>query len=218
MISFSHSNICKQQLDDIAQFIHKWYGVIGDEGCSTNVDYNFPKPLLWLHTHYKNVLNKLFVFNKPIQLSELSIEKGFVTFLIECQGVYIWKTEIGQESSKVFLCENKQPMECQLEEERLCGFLYQTLVFEAILSSNYHCMATWLSRQQLDEILRKWTSAPFYPSHWPAYPTQFYFTDNSLALTFPNEDGFTFQCGSNFKDALKFMSEFVEKNWEDVHI
>ena len=218
MIVFNHDNNCKEQLEDISQFIYKWYDFKGDEHGNINIDENIPMPLMWFHKCYKNVLHKLFAFNKLVQSNRLSVKNGFVTFLIECQGVYIWKTEIEPENSKVFMCETKQPIKCQLEEERLCGCLYQMLVFEAIMSSKYHCLSTWLSKQQLDNIMKKWNTAPFYQSHWPAYQTQFYFADNSLAISFPNENGFTFQCGSNVHNALKFMNEFVDKNWEDIYI
>jgi hypothetical protein len=115
MIVFNHDNNCKEQLEDISQFIYKWYDFKGDEHGNINIDENIPMPLMWFHKCYKNVLHKLFAFNKLVQSNRLSVKNGFVTFLIECQGVYIWKTEIEPENSKVFMCETKQPIKCQLE-------------------------------------------------------------------------------------------------------
>ncbi|MBN2210666.1 MAG: hypothetical protein JW709_04645, partial [Sedimentisphaerales bacterium] len=161
---------------------------------------------------------RLVTLNTLLKQEKLIIEADRITFYIESQGVYIWQTEILEENPKVYISENIKPQKWLLEEERLSGFIYQMLLFEAIMGADYHCMASWIDKESLESILEKWIEAPVKAWQWPSYPSIFYYTQDALAMSYPNEQGFTFQCGSNNKDALKFMDKYIDDNWEDVAI
>jgi len=218
MISYCSSDRWEAQFACLADFIQRWYGITADKANGNIGATDLPPVLSQLYNCYGNDLNKLFKINKIFRSDELVSKEGQLDFFIENQGAYIWQTRTCDENPKVFISENVKPRQWLLEKEQLCGFLYQMLLFEAITSSIYHFMTTWVSDKKLDMIIEKWIVAPFKPMRWPAYPAQFYYTQNALALIFPNESGFTFQCGSNKLGALEFMHEYVDNTWEDACI
>ena len=114
---------------------------------------------------------------------------------------------------EVYISENVKKKKWLKEEEKLCGFLYQILLFEAMTGSKYHVNATCISKDKLNSIINNWTLAPFKPMQFPAYPAQLLYIDNAIALFFPYEGGFSFWCGSNDYNAINFMHEFIDDTW-----
>ena len=130
----------------------------------------------------------------------------------------MWQTEAVEGDPRVFVSENIDPNKWFIEDERLCGFIYQQLLFEAIMNCKYNCTTSWIDCGKLDLIVDRWKKAPFKPMRWPEYPAEFYYKDKAIAFTYPNENGFTFHCGSNKPLELCFMVDLIDDTWEDVHI
>jgi hypothetical protein len=153
------------------------------------------------------------VQNRILGPDQLEYEGNRLTFMIENQGVYLWQTDTEGENPEVYISENEKEKHWLREKERLCGFLYQMLLFEAMVGAKYHVYKDWISGDKLNSVISKWTLAPFKPLRWPAYPSQLFYQDNAIAFTFPNFDHFTFQCGSNDSSALNLMHEFMDDTW-----
>jgi hypothetical protein len=153
------------------------------------------------------------VQNRILGPDQLIYEGDRLTFMIENQGVYIWQTDVKGENPEVYISENVKQKQWLREEERLCGFLYQMLLFEAMMGAKYHAMTCWISKDKLNSIINKWMLAPFRPLRWPGYPTQIFYIDNAIAFTYPNFDEFTFHCGSNDSNAINFMHQFIDDTW-----
>lgn len=218
MIKFKPTDDIGKQLECISQFIHDWHGVGKQTDVGNLSQFALPEPLRYIYRYYESFLDRLVTNNHFVKSCDLHNQDGGVTFYIESQGVYIWQICSMESNPEVYISENRKPRYWIQEEERLCGFLFQVFVYEAIMGAKYHCSSSWIEKNRLNEILSKWKPAPFSPWQWPEYPSNFYINDKALAFVFSNRQDFSFQCGSNDPASLKFMKSFVDETWEDNNI
>jgi hypothetical protein len=218
MIEFNPKDNVEKQLDCITQFIYDWYGIGKQMEPKSSFQIALPQPLQYIYRYYESVFQRLVTFNHFVKSCDLQNQNGAVTFYIESEGVYIWQIESMECNPEVYISENRKPRYWIQEEERLCGFLFQVLAYEAMMGAKYHCSSSWIDKNRLDEILSKWKPAPFSPWQWPEYPSNFYINEKALAFVFPNREDFTFQCGSNDPLSLNFMKSFIDETWEDNNI
>lgn len=215
MIDYDFNSGWVEQYNSLTKFISKWFDL--QKGSNDNkLDSNLlPPPLLQFYRNYGNDIHKIFRFNRFAPYGEYCRSKQNV-FLAEAEGVYLWKVQTLQtleDNPIVLISENVKPYDWVPEEERLCGFLYQMVVFEAMMASKYSFMNNWVDSKTVQHILQKWTASAFKPMMWPAYPATFYYNDNAIAFVIPDGGGRMFQCGSNDYEKLLFMKEFIDDSW-----
>jgi hypothetical protein len=213
MIKYNPKDKLDAQFDCLSHFVNHWYGFITEEREEFQCNSPMPQALLNFYKYYDVKRDNIMVQNRILGPDQLIYEGNRLTFMIENQGVYIWQTNVEGENPEVYISENVRQKHWLREEERLCGFLYQMLLFEAMVGAKYHAYKDWISKDKLNSIINKWTLAPFKPLRWPGYPSQLFYIDNAIAFTFPNFDHFTFECGSNDSNAINFMHEFTDDTW-----
>ena len=218
MIKYCPTDKLDMQFDCLEHFLNHWYGFTTEKNPKFQCTSPIPQALLTFYQNYAVKLDHIMRFNRILSCDELVYEDNRITFMVENQGVYIWQTNAKGENPEVYISENIKEKKWLQEEEKLCGFLYQMLLYEAMVGSKYCATASWISKDKVNSIVSKWKVAPFRPMQWPAYPAQLLYIDNAIALAYPNRDGFCFQCGSNDYNAINFMHEFTDDTWEAVNI
>jgi hypothetical protein len=212
MIDYDFNSGWVAQYKSLTDFISQWFNI---EKSGSDIEFDcslLPLSLLQFYGDYGNEIEKIFRFNRFAQYREYCKTKNSM-FLAENQGVYLWKVQTFEDNPVVLISENVKPYDWVPEDERLCGFIYQMVVFEAMMASKYGFINEWIDSKDLQHILEKWTACAFKPMMWPAYPARLYYNDMAIAFVCPNKEGFTFQCGSNDSEKLSFMKAFVDDSW-----
>ncbi len=222
MIVYNRNANWQVQFTQLKGFLSRWYGALSSTDGVTRTqvtDQRIPPPLRSLYQVAGNKKN-LTTFNRLLMPWEVRFEDGTVIFCEEAQRVCWWSTLTSEENPPVTLHQHHARDRVQVEDEKLCGFLYQFCVAEAIEGAALRYLrAAFCELREIESILRHWMPAPLSPWRWPRYPTTFYSTEYALAKVTPGPNGtMQFECAARTSSRLSFMEAFVSDStvWESL--
>ena len=177
-----------------------------------------PRVLELFHQRYWPVHDQIVTFNSLVAPNALRWENGRLAFYNEAEGVYSWAVAEGADNPAVIGAFSHEPDAWTHEEERLCRFLLQMCLFEAVMGAQFGASVSWCAPDETRQLLTCWSVAPIGAWRWPSHPTRFYVRPGALAVVTPNYDGFTFKCGATDPRALDFLRGSIGSDWQDVRI
>lgn len=207
------------QFEQLAAFLLRWHGQdVRSHGLpeSAMQDERIPKPLRSLYLLAGNS-PQLTTQNRLLMPAELQYQDEGIMFYEEAQQLCWWAAGYDDENPQVVQHSPFPQCPSSVEDERLCGFLYQLCVYEAMEGADYRYSRHFCSRSEISQLLSHWVGARLSPWRWPCYPVCFYYTDEALALLAERDDGQVgFECGAKRLSALSFMQEYMTNadEWE----
>jgi hypothetical protein len=204
----------------LEHFIHDWHGICAPTASSSGTLHDSGRIPLVLAMSYDlcgTSLHKVVGFHRCESANDLDLSQTPIVFCTENQGVYLFALEDASENPRVLARVNEPGAPWQLEDERLCRFLLQLCILEAVICPPYGAYACWCSEDLIKQMLERWTELDLAPWHMPDYPTRFYQNGDAFAVVIPNDDGYTFQCGAVQSTALQCVAPFVDDGW-NVHL
>jgi hypothetical protein len=202
-----------EQLEVLLQFLQKWYG----QPMPTSIPSipNMPSCLRELFCSGWTP-DLITTYNTLLGIEDLIHHGDRTVFYIECQGSSQW-AYIGLEDNPSVCWTSDDGKSWHPEKEKLCGFLSQVCLHEAVHGAPYQLyQTTFLERETITNLLSEWSSCGLQP--WSCYPTEFYFLNNVLGLLYTNDAGqCQFHCGAKQKSDLQFMDPYVAPGgWEVI--
>jgi hypothetical protein len=209
----------REDLGALEDFVRSWHGPLSeaDGYRPAELDPRLPPPL---RRFYELAGRKQMVhsyLNSLVLPEALDLRQERVLVYVESQGVYEWAFERLDPENPCVEGRWAGSEAWSREEERLCAFLLQLCVFEAVSGAPFGASASWCSRDEMDAILASWKPAALRPWRWPSWPTRFYQSGSgALAVVSPNGEGFSLWCGGRTADSVGLVRPFVTKHWEHV--
>jgi hypothetical protein len=220
LIEYTPGADWRLQFDQLAVFVVRWHGQdVRSHGLleSAMQDKRIPKPLRSLYLLAGNS-PQLTTQNRLLMPAELQYRDDGVVFYEEAQRLCWWAAGYNGENPQVVQQSPFPQSPSTVEDERLCGFLYQLCVYEAFEGADYrYYRSAYCAQSEVSQLLSRWVRAPLSPWRWPSYPIYFYCTDEALALVAQRGDGQVhFQCGAKRLSALSFMQQYMTNadEWE----
>jgi hypothetical protein len=201
-------------LDRIAamrRFVERWSGTDEDAAALPAM----PSPLAALH-RLTRANPRIVCQNQLVAPDRLIDVEGRTVFYVENQGVCAWAFETASgDDPPVWFHINDHRESWQREREPLSGFLIQLAIFESIWISSFGAAAGSLPIESADQLRARFDPLPLAPWSWG--PTTFYARDGALLTLMENgDDAFTVQVAALHPDALTFIDDLVDDQWDVV--
>jgi hypothetical protein len=151
--------------------------------------------------------HQVIVFNHILSPSELDYSKERIVFYTEEQGDAVWSYVVGDDDPNV---ERYDRGGRRLEEERMCGFLYQICAYEICMGSEARSLF-YGERDDVSRILKNWNACPVAVRHTDdILPRQFCEIEQAIALVWHGRQGTTLCCGANHAKDLLILRSSAE--------
>lgn len=192
-------------------FLKRWTDS-GEQVCSLP---EMPSPLAVLHRLVR-ANPRIVVQNQLVPPDKLIEKEGRTVFYVENQAVYEWAFETaGGDDPPVWFRLNEHGEPWEREQEPLSGFLIQLAVFESICGSAFGGAAGWFPNEAADRLRARFEPLPLAPWCWGTMT--FYARDGALLTLMENgDDAFTVQVAALHPDALTFIDDLVDDQWDVV--
>ena len=205
---------------ELQSFVQMWHGIRGTDSSNSpeSAAEGLPNVLAMFYELCGAHVNKVVCFHRFEPARNINLAEVPVVFCWECQGVYVWAMEDAGENPRVLGRFNEVNATWRPAGERLCRFLLQLCILDAVINAPYGASASTCDDGTLKRMLPYWSELDLAPWPFPEYPTRFYRRGDAYAVTIPNFDGFTFKCGATRGESLRFVVPFVDKSWEWVNL
>ena len=220
-----------ERLAILRSLVEFWYGPISpNDGMSGDElsGHRLPLPLRWWYERAgrrKNIMSGQNYLLAPARIGELSdgLPEDLIVFYVENQGVYEWATNVDGEDPLILGRFRGGDEDWTNEGMPLSEFLIGAFAFEALGSAKYGAATAWVPGDVLDRLSAGLPKLPLRPWHWPAFPSYFYGRNGGLMFACPNgewdgEQGYSVWIGSQVREALAFMSDIVDDEWDYVEL
>lgn len=192
-------------------FVDRWFGSGQDDEPLPPM----PTPLAALHRLVR-ANPKIMVQNALVPPDRLRDVDGRTMFYIENQHVYEWAFDADADDPAVWFRMNDHRAHWEREPETLSGFVIQLVLFEAITCAPaFGGSATCLDLAASDRLRDRFRPLPL--GLWCWGPTSFHARDGALLAMMANgDDEFTAMVAAQHPDALTFITDLVDEQWESV--
>lgn len=221
MIHYTPNAEWGAQFKELTGFLLRWYGAfpLQEAAIDRAIDPRIPAPLRRLYEVVPRV-EGIMAINRLRSPGQLRYLNNGVEFYEEAQRLCWWIADRDGENPQVQLKFADPNIATVTESERLCGFLYQMCVFEAIEGASHgYYSRTYTTRRAIAEVLSHWKISSLSPWHWPNYPTFFLHADRAVAILSEQSGGkIHFQFGAPDADGLDFMKPFLrdQASWNTI--
>jgi hypothetical protein len=202
-------------------FVRRWHGIAPRDapGIAIGRATSQSPLVLWrFQRDYEDSLQQVVRLCRLLPIDRLDTGSKPVVFCVENQGVYLWAAEDLTDNPRIVSRFNDTFAQWVLEAERMCRFLLQLCIYEAVQWAPFGAQASWCPESVMQQIELHFSPSRVGAWRWPEYPTRFFETDNALAVVTPNSGGFSIQCGGRTGDSLQCIADLVDDSWEYVRL
>ena len=160
---------------------------------------------------YQNIgqrLNDIITYNNFIPLDDLDYSKQYLVFYVHENENSHWATFMDKDDLRVIKIDEDENV--TYEENSLTNFLFQICIYELCNCLKYNMMF-FAKPDEVKEIVNEWEGFHFTTRRSEdEFPNEFYYKDGAIGFVWYGELGYTFYCGAESVDNLKFMKTFTD--------